>query len=98
MKTNNLLIVVGLGALAYWYFGMRKPDRSGQIEWLRTWIAANSTQAGDTQVFVDVLTRMSDDELTDVYTYIHDYGSPEKMPPDLRQRIILISAKYNIFT
>lgn len=101
MKPNNLLLLLGAG-FAAWYFFLRKPGRAGEITYLKAWLLTTpSPSQEDIDKFNQVLAQMSDAEVDTVYEYIHDYVTKGKnlvQGSDLFNRLMLVSNKYQIFT
>lgn len=96
---KNTWIWIALGGGALWYLFGRKPDRAGQVEYLKAWIIANSPQ--EVALFVGKLGQMSDDEVNTVYDYIHDFITKNKnlvQGSDLYNKLMILSDKYQIFT
>ncbi len=96
---NKTLLVVGVGILGLVYL-TRKTD-GGKRAVVKQYFADNSGGAADTAANA-VFDRMTDSEIATVYEFITKYpiGSSLTVPAgsDLQQRLIAISAKYNIFT
>lgn len=94
---NSLLLYGGLGLLAYSYFRKRSGDSSSSTAIdKRAWI--NQFTGNEISKAVAV---MADSEISDVYAYLHDYfqaGLKDKIPAALKNRIDVISYKYDIFT
>jgi len=97
MKTDTLLLLGAVGIAAY--FLMRKPARKGQVDYLKAWVIANSPQG--VAAFEYKINIMTNDELSAVYDYIHDYVTKNRdlvEGSDLYNRLMIVSNKYEIFT
>lgn len=102
MNKNTLFLLAGAG-LAMWYLAKSKPlTRLEMINYLNNW----ADHTGDTESAIDhykvAVIQMTDQEMTDTYTFIHDYFEKgnKPVPPGsaLQLRLVAISNKYNIFT
>lgn len=102
-KVNTTtLLLLGTGAVAVWYFTKNSGgSRQDKIQYLTGWVNQQADQPEDKQRFIQILSTMTDQEITDTYTFIHDYVLNNRQVPsgsDLQGRIQAISYKYNIFT
>lgn len=97
MKRNNFLLFAGIGIALYFLTGNKKPSRWEQLTYLNTW-AERSDQV---EYLTNQFIQMTDQELFDTYTFIHDYfengDKPVPVGSALQLRLIALSNKYNIF-
>lgn len=100
-KTLLLLAAAGLGI---WYLAKKHPlTRLGMLTYLNNWADAQTTDTTAMKEHVkNAFIQMTDQELADVYTLVHDYfvNGNKPVPPGsaLQLRLLAISDKYDIFT
>lgn len=101
MKNDTLLIIALLAGGAYLYFHGSK-SAAQKRQWLIDWGNGSTTDTqGMKDFFAGQIAIMSDSEVSDAYTLVHDHflkGIPVPAGSDLMIRLNALSSKYNIFT
>lgn len=102
--STNSLLLLAIAGLGLWYFTKGKAtSRLDQLNYLNNWADSSPVDTqGMKEHIKNIFVQMTDQELSDTYTFIHDYPEDgNKTVPvgsALQLRLIAISNKYNIFT
>jgi len=99
---NTLLYLLLAGGAVYLWWKSQGGSLADKRQYLLTWVQGSTGDTAESKAAMTaIVNQFTDQELNDVYEFIHNYAVKGLQVPagsGLQLRLAAISSKYNIFT